>query len=113
MVTGGAFTALLEIEPKFSQVLVQMAACTLRWQIIPGQCKDWKQAWQPFFLPLDSLWNQNSAFLEFVWKKNKTHNKKTTAVINVQATKSNWPIQRGHPGVLVKEQIDGDSLHGP
>lgn len=90
----------------------KMPACTLRWQIIPDQYKDWKQAWQPCFLPLGSLWNQNAAFLEFVWKKENPR-QKTAAVINSQATESNWPIQRGHPGVLVREQIDDASLHDP
>lgn len=40
-------------------------------------------------------------------KKNQS-----AAMINIQTSKSNWPVQRGHPGVLVKEQTDDASLHG-
>lgn len=39
--------------------------------------------------------------------------KQPAAVINVQASKFKWPVQSGHPGVLVKEQIDDASLHDP
>lgn len=43
----------------------------------------------------------------------KKKKKQKPAVINIQASKSNWPVQRGHPGVLVKEQIDDASPHDP
>lgn len=72
-----------------------------------------KTSMTTFFSTSGFFMKQKYCFLRVCLKKNKTHNKKTAAVINVQATKSNWPIQRGRPGVLVKEQIDDASLHDP